>query len=56
MGDGVARTYEIAPEPDPEGRAAIVAALEQVAAETADDAHTTWARAGREEVVDDGLG
>jgi hypothetical protein len=56
MTDEPARSYEIEPAPDAVARAAIVAALEHVSREMVDDAHSEWARAGRQEVVDDGLG
>jgi hypothetical protein len=47
--------YEIEPEPDAAGRAAIVAALERLREQQA-AARSPWTRAARDEVVDDGLG
>jgi hypothetical protein len=52
--DGPPRGYEIDPEPDAEGRAAIVAALEQLLPEP-DDAPTPWLAQARREIVDDGI-
>jgi hypothetical protein len=47
-------TYEIVPEPDEADRAAIVAALEQLAGEQ-DPAPTAWSERARHEIVDDGI-
>jgi hypothetical protein len=47
------RIYEIQPEPGTAERAAIVAALEQIAREAEEAADTRWSRAARHEVVDD---
>jgi hypothetical protein len=52
--DGLARGYAIDPEPDEAGRAAIVAALEQLLREP-DHAPTPWAVQARREIVDDGI-
>ncbi len=54
MTDPPPRRYEIEPEPDPAGRAAIVAALEQLAGED-DETRAPWAVRARQEIVDDGL-
>jgi hypothetical protein len=47
-------TYEIVPEPDEEGRAAIVAVLEQLEGER-DPAPSPWSETARHEIVDDGI-
>ena len=47
--------YEIEPEPDEDGRAAIVEALERLRLGQ-QAARSAWQLAARDEVVDDGLG
>jgi hypothetical protein len=49
------RIYEIEPDPGSAERAAIVAALEQIARESHEAALTPWSGAARQEAVDDGL-
>jgi hypothetical protein len=46
--------HQIRPEPSPEERAAILAALEQVAAEERDGPGAWWEEGLRENVEDDG--
>jgi hypothetical protein len=48
------RSYEIEPEPDEAGRAAIVAALEQLRP-ASDAVPSPWAARARQEIVDDGI-
>jgi hypothetical protein len=57
----VSREYEIEPEPEPDVAAAIIDAVERLAAEQAWDeapgaASSAWRVQGRREAVDDGLG
>jgi hypothetical protein len=48
-------TYEIVPAPDEADRAAIIAALEQLADEGEDEAPSAWSDRARHEIVDDGI-
>jgi hypothetical protein len=57
----VSREYEIDPEPEPDVAAAIIDAIERLAAEEAWDeppggAHSAWRVQARREAVDDGVG